>query len=142
MRYHVLSNIKYIVMHNKGEQMNKFQQQLKKGVLEMLVLKIISEEQSYGYKMRAEIKLRSKGALLLDDGTMYPILYRLEQEEAIASTWVLGEESEEREKPQKGVKPKKMYTITSIGQARLEMQMECWQEFSNIIETFLREELK
>lgn len=119
--------------------MNKFQQQLIKGVLEMLVLKIISEEQSYGYKLRAEIKHRSNGSLLLDDGTMYPILYRLEQEGSIASTWVLDEESKEGSKSKRSVRPKKMYTITRTGRALLEMEMDCWQDFSKVINTFFKE---
>jgi len=122
--------------------MKKFQQQIKKGILEMLVLKIISEEQSYGYKLRIEIKRRSNDALLLDDGTIYPILYRLEQEGAITSSWVLEKDNEKGDKLKKGLKPKKMYAITSEGYDLLKMEMDCWQEFSKIINTFLREEKK
>lgn len=50
---------------------------LKKAVVEMMILKILSEGDKYGYQITQELKLRSKGRFTLLEGSMYPILYRL-----------------------------------------------------------------
>ena len=65
----------------------RFAQQLKKGVLEMLVLQLLSLKPSHGYELI--VRLREKGGGLLDlkEGTLYPILYRLEEEGCITSEW-------------------------------------------------------
>ena len=57
---------------------DSFAQQLKKGVLEMLVLKLICEKPAYGYELLSELKKSSQGRFCLKEGTLYPILYRLE----------------------------------------------------------------
>ena len=51
-------------------------QQLKKGVLEMLVLEVICQEPTYGYELMAKLKIRSNDLFTLKEGTLYPILYR------------------------------------------------------------------
>ena len=58
----------------------KYEQQMKKGVLEMLVLKLLSEDEKYGYQLISELKEKSGEMFLLKEGTLYPILYRLEDE--------------------------------------------------------------
>ena len=52
-------------------------QQLKKGVLEMLVLELLCQKSSYGYELMAQLKSRSHEFFTLKEGTLYPILYRL-----------------------------------------------------------------
>ena len=59
---------------------DRFAQQLKKGVLEMLVLKLICEKPAYGYELLSELKKSSQGRFCLKEGTLYPILYRLEDD--------------------------------------------------------------
>ena len=56
----------------------RFAQQMKKGALDMLVLKLLQHEEKYGYQLISELRDRSNGALALKEGTLYPILYRLE----------------------------------------------------------------
>ena len=50
--------------------------QLKKGILEMIILKILSNKEMYGYELVSEINRRSE-SLNIKEGTLYPILYRL-----------------------------------------------------------------
>lgn len=50
---------------------------LKKAVIELLILKLLSEEDMYGYQITQEFRKRSNNLLSLQEGSMYPILYRL-----------------------------------------------------------------
>ena len=53
---------------------------LKKATIEMLLLKLLTEEDMYGYQMTQQIKKRSNGLYTILEGSMYPILYRLEEQ--------------------------------------------------------------
>lgn len=50
---------------------------LKKGVFTMLLLKILKEEDMYGYQLTPELNKRSEGKFTVNEGTLYPTLYRL-----------------------------------------------------------------
>lgn len=50
---------------------------IKKAVIEMLILKLLAEDDMYGYQMTQEFKKRSNGLFTVLEGSMYPILYRL-----------------------------------------------------------------
>lgn len=52
----------------------KYERQMKKGVLDMLVLKLLEPEPKYGYQIIQEMKEKSGETFLLKDGTLYPIL--------------------------------------------------------------------
>ena len=65
----------------------KYEQQMKKGVLEMLVLRLLSEGEKYGYQLISELKEKSGGMFLLKEGTLYPILYRMEDDGLVVSRW-------------------------------------------------------
>ena len=65
----------------------KYGRQMKKGVLDMLVLKLLSEEPKYGYQLIIELQERSEGIFSLKEGTLYPVLYRLEEEKLVVSNW-------------------------------------------------------
>ncbi|MDO5411252.1 MAG: PadR family transcriptional regulator [Lachnospiraceae bacterium] len=53
---------------------------LKKATIEMLLLKMLSESDMYGYQLSQEIKKRSSGMYTILEGSMYPILYRLTEQ--------------------------------------------------------------
>lgn len=50
---------------------------LKKATIEMLLLKLLTEKDMYGYQLSQELKKRSRGIYTVLEGSMYPILYRL-----------------------------------------------------------------
>ena len=109
---------------------DRFLQQLKKGVLEMLVLEILCEESTYGYELMSRLKSRSHELFTLKEGTLYPILYRLEDDGMIVSSW---------SKPEGRSAPKKMYAATEQGrQARLR-QRQVWQAFIGAVDGFYGE---
>lgn len=58
---------------------------IKKATIEMILLKLLQEEDMYGYQITQECKKRSKEQFLILEGSMYPILYRLEEKNYISS---------------------------------------------------------
>lgn len=110
---------------------DRFAQQLKKGVLEMLVLKLICREATYGYELLSRLKEGSEGMFSLKEGTLYPILYRLEDEGMIAASWTAGEGR---------TAPKKIYTATDKGREENLRRRIHWQEFSAVVSSMLEEE--
>ena len=106
-------------------------QQLKKGVLEMLVLEIICQEPTYGYELMTKLKVRSGDLFSLKEGTLYPILYRLEDEGMIAASWLQGEGK---------TAPKKMYTATETGKTERHRRQGVWNIFYRTVNGFYQEE--
>lgn len=105
-------------------------QQLKKGVLEMLVLEVICQGSTYGYELMASLKSRSEDLFSLKEGTLYPILYRLEDDGMILSAWSQGEGR---------TAPKKMYSATEKGLLERQRRYEVWTHFSDTVNEFFRE---
>lgn len=111
----------------------RFVRQLKKGALEMLVLRLLAGRPCHGYELLLRLR-ESSGLLALKEGTLYPILYRLEDEGCIASAWQspTGEAGGPKT-------PRKVYTITAAGRETLDGQIVAWREFSACVETLLQE---
>ena len=106
-------------------------QQLKKGVLEMLVLEIICQEPTYGYELMTKLKAQSNDFFSLKEGTLYPILYRLEDDGMIISNWSQGMGK---------AAPKKIYTATEKGLLERHRRFHVWKAFSQSVNGFYREE--
>lgn len=109
----------------------RFLQQLKKGVLEMLVLETVCEVETYGYELLTRLKEKSGGLFTLKEGTLYPILYRLEDDGMIASEW---SQAEGRSAP------KKMYRATERGREKRIRQIGIWRQFVTTVNGFYEEE--
>lgn len=110
---------------------DRFTQQLKKGVLEMLVLKLVCTRPTYGYELLSQLKARSHGRFALKEGTLYPILYRLEDDGLIQSQWSQGEGR---------TAPKKIYEATDLGKAENLRRQLVWREFEETVNDFLQGE--
>ena len=107
---------------------DRFTQQLKKGVLEMLVLQLICENPTYGYELLNRLRERSAGRFVLKEGTLYPILYRLEDEGMIQSSWSQGAGR---------VAPKKIYQVTEAGEQENQRRQQVWRDFTATVGAFL-----
>lgn len=107
-------------------------QQLKKGVLDLLVLSLLAERPAHGYGLIQ--RLRERGGPLLDlkEGTLYPVLYRLEDAGFLASAW----QSPDCQ-PHMDKMPRKQYTVTESGRQELARQTALWREFSAIVDQLL-----
>ena len=106
----------------KGIMNDKYERQMKKGVLDMLVLRMLKTEVKYGYQIIKELREKSGEIFLLKDGTLYPILYRLEDDGLVVSRW--------SEAVGKQV-PRKYYEITEEGKRALAEIVEVWKRISD-----------
>ena len=120
----------YIIKVLESYMNEKYEKQMKKGVLEMLVLKLLLNEPKYGYQIIQEMKEKSEEVFLLKDGTLYPILYRLEDDGLVESEW---SETEGRQVP------RKYYRITSDGIASFEEIRDVWMRISGGVNKILED---
>ena len=109
---------------------DRFLQQLKKGVLEMLVLDAVCKGSTYGYELLTGLKARSNELFTLKEGTLYPILYRLEDDGLIESSW---SQVEGR------MAPKKMYSATEKGKQEWTRRWQIWGDFVSAVDGFRQE---
>ena len=109
---------------------DRFLQQLKKGVLELLVLETICRKSTYGYELLTSLKNQSDALFALKEGTLYPILYRLEDDGLICSSWSQGEGR---------IAPKKIYEATEEGRRERQHRWEIWKTFSATVNNFFPE---
>lgn len=110
---------------------DKYESQMKKGVLDMLVLKLLEKEEKYGYQIISELKEKSHDRFLLKEGTLYPILYRLEDDKYVESRW--------SEAVGKKV-PRKYYVITEEGRTALKEIYSLWIDINKNAALIMEEE--
>ncbi len=101
---------------------------LLQGTLDMLILKAVSLGPLHGYGVLLRIQQISGEELLIQQGSLYPALYRLEHRGEITSEWG---ESENNRKA-------KYYRLTDLGRERLETETAKWNRMSGIINGILR----
>jgi PadR family transcriptional regulator PadR len=100
---------------------------LLQGTLDLLILKTVSLGPQHGYGVLLRINQISKDALQIQQGSLYPALYRLEHQGLIKSAWG---ESENRRKA-------KYYTLTAAGRRRLREEVAYWTRLSHAISVVL-----
>lgn len=100
---------------------DKYERQMKKGVLDMLILKLLQEKPKYGYQLISELKEKSNSVFVLKEGTLYPILYRLEDEQLVESNWSAAAGKQ---------LPRKYYSITEKGKVLLPELSQTWNRIS------------
>ena len=106
----------------------RFLQQLKKGVLELLVLQTICRGPTYGYELIAQLGSRSGGLFTLREGTLYPVLHSLERDGLV--------EAYQQEAPTGRMR--KYYHLTRKGGAALRSEAEAWRAYSGAVNAVLR----
>lgn len=99
------------------------QLELLPGTLDMMILKAVSLGPLHGYGILLRIQQISKDRLEIQQGSLYPALYRLEHQGWITSEWG---ESENNRKA-------RFYRLTSPGRRRLQAETEKWNRMSEII---------
>jgi PadR family transcriptional regulator len=93
------------------------------GTLDLLILKAISLGPLHGYAVLLRIQQMSHERLRIQQGSLYPALYRLEEQGLVASEWG---ESEARRRA-------KFYRLTPAGRRRLKEEVAYWEELSAAI---------
>jgi PadR family transcriptional regulator, regulatory protein PadR len=100
---------------------------LLQGTLDMLILKAASLGPLHGYGILLRIQQISGGRLEIQQGSLYPALYRLEHHGFIVSTW--GESENKRRA--------KYYALTPAGRRRLQADTRSWNRMAEIIAAVL-----
>lgn len=94
-----------------------------KGHLDMIVLAALAAGPAHGYAVIEQIKIKSGQAFDLPEGTIYPILHRLEQAGLLSSRWVTAESGRRR----------RVYALTRRGERSLAERSEVWLQFCDAI---------
>lgn len=95
--------------------------QLRKGIVELMILSLVEREQLYGYAIVRELK--DRGGLAAGEGTVYPVLRRLEADGLVSATW-------SDEGP---AGPRKYYRITDPGREFLQRAWAEWTAVSSAL---------
>ena len=98
------------------------------GTLDLLILKAVSLGPLHGYGILLRIQQISGGALLVEQGALYPALYRLEEQDLLAAEWGTSENNRRA----------KYYSLTRAGEKRLRQETESWNRVAAAMSTVLR----
>lgn len=96
---------------------------LLQGTLDMLVLRVLSRGELHGWGITLKLEQLSRSALQVDEGSLYPALYRMEEKGWIEAEWKMTENNRRA----------KYYTLTRSGRKQLEIVTESWDRMSAII---------
>ena len=98
-----------------------------KGTLEMIVLEVLQHEPMHGWGITERIERRSQGLLSVNQGSLYPALYRLEEEGWIAHEWGASENNRRA----------KFYKLTRAGERQLAREQQQWQRLAAAVHRVL-----
>jgi PadR family transcriptional regulator PadR len=98
------------------------------GTLDVLILKAVSLGPLHGYGVLARIEQITQGALLVEQGALYPALYRLEHQGLIAGEWGVSDNNRRA----------KFYSLTASGRRRLREQMDSWNRLATAMASALK----
>ncbi len=94
--------------------------ELRKGALDVLILKTLSWGPAHGYAVSRWIRETTDGTLSVQEGTLYPALHRMEEKRWIEAEWELSETN----------RRVKSYRLTAAGRQRLAEEASDWTRFS------------
>jgi PadR family transcriptional regulator PadR len=114
----------------RGEDRSGIERELKRGSLELIVLHLLAGGEAYGYEIVSRLTAETNGALGVTDGTLYPVLYRLERAGFVAVRW---------DTPERGV-PRKYYRLTAAGREELARLTHEWTTFVDAMAKLLGSE--
>ena len=103
------------------------ERELRRGSLELVVLHLLEPGEAYGYEIVTKLTRQTDGALEVTDGTLYPVLYRLERAGFVSVRW---------ETPERGV-PRKYYQLTDAGRQELATLTAEWLAFADAMARLL-----
>ncbi|KPK76447.1 MAG: PadR family transcriptional regulator [Gemmatimonas sp. SM23_52] len=97
-----------------------FSPELKKGSVELMILSLLDDRPTHGYELGKLIEVRSGGAIEFNVSSLYPVLYRMENDGWISGRWV--------EKP--GERRRCHYRLTRKGREVLAEQRRLWAAYT------------
>jgi transcriptional regulator len=102
--------------------------ELLKGTLDMLILKIVAAGPIHGYAISQRIQQISKDFFQVPQGSLYPALHRLEEQDWLDGQW----------KDTSTGREAKFYTLTRKGRKQLETEVSNWERLSDAVALILR----
>lgn len=103
--------------------MNKPDKELIGASTALLVLGILAKAPSYGYEIVRQVNEEADGLFAWQEGTIYPVLHKLEREKLLRTQWQESDKGRRR----------KYYYITATGREKLGQQAEQWQAFNALV---------
>lgn len=97
---------------------------LLQGTLDLLILRTVALEPMHGFAIAKRIEQISEDALRVEHGSLYPALYRLEEQDLLAPEWGVSENN----------RKVKYYRLTRAGRKQLERELENWRRVATGIE--------
>ena len=110
-------------------ELDRWRSQLRKGAAELAVLACLERTESYGLDLLERVV--ADGGLALTEGTLYPLLHRLQRDGKIESRWVEDEGASH---------PRKYYRLTDDGATLLAAMKDEWSQFSRGITRLIEKE--
>ena len=98
------------------------------GTLDLLILKAVSLGPLHGYGVLLRIEQITQGALLVEQGALYPALYRLEHQGLLDAEWGTSENNRRA----------KYYKLTAAGRKRLRQETESWNRLATAMSSALK----
>jgi transcriptional regulator len=101
---------------------------LLQGTLDLLVLRILAAGAQHGWGLAQRLQLLSEDVLRVNQGSLYPALYRLERDGFIAAEWGASENNRRA----------RFYRLTKAGRRQLEAETETWQRMTAAVARVLQ----
>ncbi|HJQ20109.1 MAG TPA: PadR family transcriptional regulator [Gemmatimonadaceae bacterium] len=101
--------------------------ELLRGMLDMLVLKALQLGPMHGWGITERLEQGSRSALRVGQGSLYPALYRLEEQGFVSSTWSTSDNNRRA----------RFYALTAAGRAHLAEERQSWRRLSRAVELIL-----
>jgi transcriptional regulator len=98
-----------------------------RGTLDVLILKALVWGPLHGYAITSLIRRQSDDALLVEEGTLYPALWRLENKGLLESEWGLSENNRKA----------KFYRLTATGRRQLRSEVKTWEAYTGAVSKVL-----
>ena len=102
--------------------------ELPQGTLDLLVLRVLSGGEMHGWGIAQRLSLLSNEALKLQEGSLYPALYRMEAKGWITAEWAQSENNRRA----------KYYRLTKAGRTRLQQEQQDWDRLSELVAAVLK----
>jgi PadR family transcriptional regulator PadR len=97
--------------------------ELPQGTLDLLVLRVLNAGEMHGWGIAQRLSLLSDAALQLQEGTIYPALYRMEAKGWVASVWAVSDNNRRA----------KYYRLTRVGRKQLATEQESWDRLTTVV---------
>ncbi|MEM8781269.1 MAG: PadR family transcriptional regulator [Planctomycetota bacterium] len=107
--------------------MSRLRKQTLDGQIETLLLATLEEGPSYGYQIVKDLNERAGDLLRLGEGTVYPVLHRMEERGVLSCSWRKGDRGQ----------PRKYYRLNARGKKALAEQRQQWAGLQQVMNTVL-----